>query len=104
MNVPQAKRSNEVFQVCSLPGGRFIKAAGPSDPRREAELDAKQDCLTEPLLDWIAEAISEGAMDCLREATLEATFEWTASSRFSACNLIASVWVDGMSLERRTKL
>ena len=81
-----------------------MKAAGPSDPLREADFDPKQDCLMEPLLDWIADAISEGAMDCLREATLEATLEWTASSRFSACNLIASMWVDGMSLARRAKL
>ena len=60
----------------------------------------------EPLLDWMAEAISEGAMELIRdrEVTLEATFEWPASSRFSACNLIASVWVDGMSLARRAKL
>ena len=77
-----------------------MKAAGPSDPRREAE----QDCLMEPLLDWMAEAISEGAMELIREMTLEATLEWTASSRFSACNLIASVRVDGMSLARRAKL
>ena len=57
-----------------------MKDTGPSDPRREADLDPKQDCLMdrllmEPLLDWMAEAISEGAMDCLREATLEAIFE-----------------------------
>ena len=58
----------------------------------------------EPLLDWMAEAISEGAMELMREVTFEATFEWTASSRFSACNLIASVWVDGISLARIAKL
>ena len=57
------------------PGGRFTKAAGPSDPRREADFDPKQDCLTEPLLDWMAEAISEGAMELIREVTLEATLE-----------------------------
>ena len=60
--------------------------------------------LMEPLLDWMAEAISEGAMELIREVTFEATLEWTASKRFSACNLIASVWVDGMSLVRRAKL
>ena len=62
------------------PGGRFTKAAGPIDPRREADLDPKQDCLMdrllmEPLLDWMAEAISEGAMELMREVTLEATLE-----------------------------
>ena len=86
-----------------------MKDTGPTDPRREADLDPKQDCLMdrllmEPLLDWMAEAISEGAMELIREVTLEAILEWTASSRFSACNLIASVWVDGMSLARRAKL
>ena len=43
-----------------------MKAAGPIDPRR----DPKQDCLMEPLLDWMAEAINEGAMELTREVTL----------------------------------
>ena len=69
------------------PGGGFKlkpKAAGPSDPRREAELDPKQDCLTEPLLDWMAEAINEGAMELIREVTL---WGWILCFKFSL-NLI----------------
>jgi hypothetical protein len=47
-----------------------MKAAGPIDPRR----DPKQDCLMEPLLDWMAEAINEGAMELIREVTLGSDF------------------------------
>ena len=50
----------------------------------------------------MAEAIKEGAIELILEVTLEAMLEWTASSRFSACSLMASVWVDGIFLNSRS--
>ena len=82
LQCPVLRKCIDLFSKYSSfsPGGRFTKAAGPIDPRREADLDPKQDCLMdrllmEPLLDWMAEAISEGAMELIREVTLEATLE-----------------------------
>jgi len=68
------------------------------EPRRDPEVEPLVDRGLEALLDWIAEAIKDGAMELILEVTLEATREWAACSRFSACSLIASLCVEGIYL------